>query len=161
MVIMVFYNWKEITWLHLYLKKVRTKSTDMSMSEIKALLAPVENKILLSIKKELDQSLNKNIGYIQWRSREINICRKLPIPNRQCKNSSLIRRPIADFVIVILTVQIQCLQLSVTTKLLPKQTLLARSPFPSSFQILQDGVENWSHKRWKSKVEIRKIYWKQ
>lgn len=62
---MVFYNWKEITWLHLYLKKVRTKSTDMSMSEIKALLAPVENKILLSIKKELDQSRNKNIGYIQ------------------------------------------------------------------------------------------------
>lgn len=66
MVITVSYNWKEMTWLNLYLKKVRTKSTNMCMSEIKAFLAPVDNKILLSVKKEVDQSLNKNIGHIQW-----------------------------------------------------------------------------------------------
>lgn len=51
--------------LHLYLKKMRTNSTDISMSEIKAFLTPVENKILPSIKKEVNQSLNKNIGYTQ------------------------------------------------------------------------------------------------
>lgn len=35
------------------------------MLEIKAFLAPVENKILLSVKKEVEQSVNKNIGCIQ------------------------------------------------------------------------------------------------
>lgn len=44
---------------------MRTNSTDISMSEIKAFLTPVENKILSSIKKEVNQSLNKNIGYTQ------------------------------------------------------------------------------------------------
>lgn len=55
---MVSYNWKEMVWLHLYLKKVKTKSTNVFMSEIKAFLASVKNKILLSVKKEVDQSLN-------------------------------------------------------------------------------------------------------
>lgn len=64
---------------------MRTNSTDISMSEIKAFLTPVENKILSSIKKEVNQSLNKNIGYTQWKSKEINIFKKLSIPNRQCK----------------------------------------------------------------------------
>lgn len=58
MSIMVSYNWKEMVWLHLYLKKVKTKSTNVFMSEIKAFLASVKNKILLTVKKEVDQSLN-------------------------------------------------------------------------------------------------------
>lgn len=63
--VMVSYNQKKMAWLHLSLKKLRPKSTDMSMLEIKAFLAPVENKILLSVKKEVEQSVNKNIGHIQ------------------------------------------------------------------------------------------------
>lgn len=49
--IMVSYNQKQMAWLNLYLKKVRTKSTNMSTSEMKPFLPPVENKILLSAKK--------------------------------------------------------------------------------------------------------------
>lgn len=45
MIITVFYNWEKTVFLHPYLKKVRRKSTNRYMSEIKVFLIPIENKI--------------------------------------------------------------------------------------------------------------------